>query len=314
MTLPERVLYTKDAVYDNEEGDYIMKKIMYLLSAFLLLAGCNGGSAEPEDTPASDPVPETEPAADTEAADWSHMKALVDDGHMGVQLLGWVSGEEELYDLIGDLIGTPEYRFIGELAEADLIIGDMSEEYEQCVYLFVPNTDFDMTLYMNRYDQTEDESTEILYRGTFDHPLLLVNDNAFGDRTVSMRIIDETNNKGEFRFYPSCSLKDSRIVTDFYMGIVDITDYPELENVPFYAQSLFDRVYYLPEVQETVQKGGELHDLWEMPVDGHNHLVYGLFNDGDISGDNVIEYFAVRPDDPGVWRSEDLTTWDKAGG
>ena len=64
-----------------------MKKLSVLLAAVLLCAGCTASVNEPE------------PAENK--ADWSHMKELVEDSHVGVDLLGWIGPEEDVYEKLG---------------------------------------------------------------------------------------------------------------------------------------------------------------------------------------------------------------------
>lgn len=277
-----------------------MKKLSVLLAAVLLCAGCTASVNEPE------------PAENK--ADWSHMKELVEDSHVGVDLLGWIRPEEDVYEKLGELIDDEKYAFIGDLDNGTLLISDLSDQYPHAVWLIVPNTDFTMTVTVSGYDWTADETTDILYKGAFDTPLVLIADDAFGDRNTRILAVDEGNNNGQFYYYPFINILDSHVNTEFFMGIKDITDYDRLAEggMPFYIQGIYDRVYDLSEVQEGIKQGKSFGSLWEMGVNGHNHVIYALYDEGKGASE-ADAYYAVRPDDPDVWRSEDLAFWTKAG-
>ena len=282
-----------------------MKKLCVLLMSLLLAAGCSS-QKEPEET-----APEEPAAAE---ADWSHLKEKIEDNHIGIDLLGWIGQDEDMNERLAEIIDDEQYAFIGELDSDRLLIGDLSDQYPKAVWLIVPNTDFTMTITVSNYDWSADEVTGILYKGDFDTPLLLVADDAMGDRNIRILAVDEENNNGEFYYYPFIDLLEPHVNTDFFMGVSDITDYDRLaeSGLPFWIQGMFDRVYCLPEVQAGIKEGKTFGSLWEMGVNGHNHVIYALY-DEDKGISEADAYYAVRPDDPDVWRSEDLAFWMKTG-
>lgn len=268
-----------------------MKKLWILLAVGLIPGGC------------------TAPEAPEETADWSHLKTLVGESHYGVELLGWASGEEELNAMMDAVLSEDKYACLGSLGEPSLLLADHSDAYDYALWLIVPNTDYEMNITIGEYDWKTDNVTGTLYEGSFDRPLLLAADDAYGDRNIRILAVDR--NAGEFYYFPFININSPQVNTDCYMGIIDITDYDRLyaEDFPSYKQGLFDCVSQLPEVRDAVLQGYAFVFLWEMGVNGHNHVIYALYDGADVSSSDPKVFYALRPGDPDILRSEDLAYW-----
>ena len=282
-----------------------MKKHLFaVLVAALIAGGCAGSTtpsapasapaetpAEPAASPSAPAIagsaePEMKPFASEDALRQvqSELEPYVE---LEITFLGAVSQERTLDDILARAAASGSCA--GEIDDSRIFYGDRGE-YTDNVYLLVPALNTDLKI--GRYNWYAGEITETWVEETEALPLIYVEDGDLADppgRIEYVRHLKDGDSEGIL--YTGIGL-DGKLRTAYHMGVTDPTDYGSFDSseIPFYAQSLHDRLMSFEEVSDAVNAGAKLSVMQEMTWDGHVYMVYDLEN----GGTNTL--YGVRPD------------------
>ena len=292
-----------------------MKRIIPVLLSAVLLCGCGAASTPASSDSAPSKTPSetaAEPVNDTVIAPAEDPRAHMEPYEcLEIAFLGLSDKEHTVKDVIETASGFPGFSFLRSLTDIPVIEGDLGDEANN-VYFILPAETTDLRI--GRYNWYAGEITDDFYSQENSGPVIFAeNANAVSPLSQIEYLRHTGDGTIDDKIFTGFSVADGKLRTAYHMGTVDTTDYSKFTNieVPFYQQSLFDRLNELDQVKEEIKAGGSLSIMDELYYDGTMYAVFDMQKaDGSHWG------YAITPDRTAsvpIMDSPDYKDWSPIG-
>ena len=256
------------------EGRYInMKKFAIAICLLLILCACTNKKEE-------DVSVGNEPASlDKTPLTDEYMAKMDDYEFMEIALLGCISEERSLEDILERAVNDWGFEFISEIKNDHIIKGEQGK-WGNYVYLLIPARVNELAI------SSFNSEDRLYFRQEDPTPVIYIETDAGMTPRGMIEYVLQNGETGHI--YTGVCYKGSELRTAYHMGLVDVSHYEDMTSaeIGFYEQPIFDTMYYTaPELSEFLQKGYEASYMDEMLYEGKMYLIYHVFEKNDSSND-----------------------------